>query len=354
MRKYTWGTRITPLAVIARSPCDEAIQGPRDAASGLLRFARNDGVGSFNSSRSVGGWCGTRNDGIFRSIYEGLLSRYGSRPYAFAPQEIIMTASTSPAPRARTCLGVLLAAGEGVRMRSLRAKPLHEVAGRSMLAHAMKALAGAGAERIAVVVGPGCGRGRRRGAAAWVGRRNPCSGGAARHRARRARREVVDRTRLGRHSRDLRRRAVASRRNSARLARRSGRGGRARRARLRGRRSRRLWPTRRARRRAGRDPRAEGCEPSRTRDPPLQRRAARDLGRAGARMARSRARRQRRARVLSDRPRRDRRRQGACRHRAARRRGRGHGRERPRPARARRGRDAAAAAHRGDAGGARR
>jgi bifunctional UDP-N-acetylglucosamine pyrophosphorylase / glucosamine-1-phosphate N-acetyltransferase len=65
-----------------------------------------------------------------------------------------MTASTSPAPRARTCLGVLLAAGEGVRMRSLRAKPLHEVAGRSMLAHAMKALAGAGAERIAVVVGP--------------------------------------------------------------------------------------------------------------------------------------------------------------------------------------------------------
>ncbi len=66
-----------------------------------------------------------------------------------------MTASTSPAPRARTCLGVLLAAGEGVRMRSVRAKPLHEVAGRSMLAHAMKALAGAGAERIAVVVGPG-------------------------------------------------------------------------------------------------------------------------------------------------------------------------------------------------------
>ncbi|MFZ2109072.1 MAG: NTP transferase domain-containing protein, partial [Roseiarcus sp.] len=66
-----------------------------------------------------------------------------------------MTASTSQAPRARTCLGVLLAAGEGVRMRSARAKPLHEVAGRSMLAHAMKALAGAGAERIAVVVGPG-------------------------------------------------------------------------------------------------------------------------------------------------------------------------------------------------------
>src|SRR5271163_2868531 len=34
--------------------------------------------------------------GIFPSIYEGLLSRYGSSPQAFAPQEIIMTASTSP------------------------------------------------------------------------------------------------------------------------------------------------------------------------------------------------------------------------------------------------------------------
>jgi hypothetical protein len=29
--------------VIARSSCDEAIQGPRDAAPGLLRCARNDG-----------------------------------------------------------------------------------------------------------------------------------------------------------------------------------------------------------------------------------------------------------------------------------------------------------------------
>src|ERR1700722_20390032 len=73
----------------------------------------------------------------------------------FASEEKTMTASTSQAPRARSCLGILLAAGEGVRMRSARAKPLHEVAGRSMLAHALKALIGAGAERIAVVVGPG-------------------------------------------------------------------------------------------------------------------------------------------------------------------------------------------------------
>jgi bifunctional UDP-N-acetylglucosamine pyrophosphorylase/glucosamine-1-phosphate N-acetyltransferase len=40
-------------------------------------------------------------------------------------------------------------------MRSARAKPLHEIAGRSMLGHALRALTGAGAERIAVVAGPG-------------------------------------------------------------------------------------------------------------------------------------------------------------------------------------------------------
>jgi hypothetical protein len=40
------GDRSRPLAllaVIARSPCDEAIQGPRTVAPGLLRCARNDG-----------------------------------------------------------------------------------------------------------------------------------------------------------------------------------------------------------------------------------------------------------------------------------------------------------------------
>ena len=56
--------------------------------------------------------------------------------------------------KTRSCLGILLAAGEGKRMRSARAKPLHEVAGQSMLAHALRALVGAGADSIAVVVGP--------------------------------------------------------------------------------------------------------------------------------------------------------------------------------------------------------
>jgi bifunctional UDP-N-acetylglucosamine pyrophosphorylase/glucosamine-1-phosphate N-acetyltransferase len=55
----------------------------------------------------------------------------------------------------RHCLAVILAAGEGKRMRSGKAKVLHEIAGRSMLAHVLAAVGAAGATRIAVVVGPG-------------------------------------------------------------------------------------------------------------------------------------------------------------------------------------------------------
>jgi bifunctional UDP-N-acetylglucosamine pyrophosphorylase/glucosamine-1-phosphate N-acetyltransferase len=56
---------------------------------------------------------------------------------------------------ARSCLAILLAAGEGTRMRSARPKVLHEIGGRSLLGHALTALATAGADRIVVVVGPG-------------------------------------------------------------------------------------------------------------------------------------------------------------------------------------------------------
>src|SRR4051812_49713779 len=57
-------------------------------------------------------------------------------------------------PSRRSCLAVVLAAGEGTRMRSARRKVLHEIAGRSMLGHVMAAIAAAGATREAVVVGP--------------------------------------------------------------------------------------------------------------------------------------------------------------------------------------------------------
>jgi bifunctional UDP-N-acetylglucosamine pyrophosphorylase / glucosamine-1-phosphate N-acetyltransferase len=54
----------------------------------------------------------------------------------------------------RTCLAIVLAAGESSRMRSARPKVLHELAGRSMLAHVLSSLVEAGAARTVVVVGP--------------------------------------------------------------------------------------------------------------------------------------------------------------------------------------------------------
>ena len=55
----------------------------------------------------------------------------------------------------RTCLAIVLAAGEGTRMRSARPKVLHAIAGQSLLAHVLAAVRGAGGTSTAVVVGPG-------------------------------------------------------------------------------------------------------------------------------------------------------------------------------------------------------
>src|SRR5689334_18655052 len=49
---------------------------------------------------------------------------------------------------------IILAAGEGTRMKSQKPKVLHEVAGRSMLAQVLDAVRGAGLERAVVVAGP--------------------------------------------------------------------------------------------------------------------------------------------------------------------------------------------------------
>ena len=55
----------------------------------------------------------------------------------------------------RTSLAVVLAAGEGTRMKSRLPKVLHPIAGLPMIAHVLKALQAAKIDRIAVVVGPG-------------------------------------------------------------------------------------------------------------------------------------------------------------------------------------------------------
>lgn len=54
----------------------------------------------------------------------------------------------------RTCLSIVLAAGEGTRMKSARPKVLHEVAGLSMVGHVLRAVAAAGGTAAAVIVGP--------------------------------------------------------------------------------------------------------------------------------------------------------------------------------------------------------
>src|SRR5665213_2284963 len=56
---------------------------------------------------------------------------------------------------ARTCLAIVLAAGEGTRMRSPRPKVLHAVAGQSLLAHVLAAVGQAGVTATVVVIGPG-------------------------------------------------------------------------------------------------------------------------------------------------------------------------------------------------------
>jgi bifunctional UDP-N-acetylglucosamine pyrophosphorylase / glucosamine-1-phosphate N-acetyltransferase len=55
----------------------------------------------------------------------------------------------------RTSLAIVLAAGEGTRMRSALPKVLHAIAGRSLLAHVLAAAAEARVTATAIVVGPG-------------------------------------------------------------------------------------------------------------------------------------------------------------------------------------------------------
>ncbi len=57
--------------------------------------------------------------------------------------------------RGKNCLSIVLAAGEGTRMRSALPKVLHAIAGQSLLAHVLDAVRGAGETSVAVVVGAG-------------------------------------------------------------------------------------------------------------------------------------------------------------------------------------------------------
>ncbi len=60
-----------------------------------------------------------------------------------------------PIMSARSCLSVILAAGEGTRMKSALPKVLHAVAGLPLVSHVIDAAAAAGSGALAVVVGHG-------------------------------------------------------------------------------------------------------------------------------------------------------------------------------------------------------
>ena len=57
-------------------------------------------------------------------------------------------------PAHRRCLALVLAAGEGTRMRSNTPKVLHEIAGRSLIGHVLASVTAAGADQVVVVIGP--------------------------------------------------------------------------------------------------------------------------------------------------------------------------------------------------------
>ncbi len=54
----------------------------------------------------------------------------------------------------RTCLAIVLAAGEGTRMRTRLPKVLHAVGGRTLLSHVLASAQAAGCGAVAVVIGP--------------------------------------------------------------------------------------------------------------------------------------------------------------------------------------------------------
>ncbi|HWM48562.1 MAG TPA: bifunctional UDP-N-acetylglucosamine diphosphorylase/glucosamine-1-phosphate N-acetyltransferase GlmU [Xanthobacteraceae bacterium] len=65
-----------------------------------------------------------------------------------------MNSSHPESVSSRSCLAIVLAAGEGTRMRSATPKVLHQIGGRSLLAHALASVAAAGGSKVAVVIAP--------------------------------------------------------------------------------------------------------------------------------------------------------------------------------------------------------
>ena len=226
---------------------------------------------------------------------------------------------------ARTCLAIVLAAGEGTRMRSARPKVLHAVAGQSLLAHVLTAVGAAGTTATAVVVGPGQDEVAAEAKRVLPGVAHIRAARAARHRARGAGGEGRDRKTAGRYSGRLRRHAVDPA-GDARAVARAARQGRGRRgAGVSAGRSDRLWPADHVGRRADRHPRGGRCQPARAQNRSVQRRHHGARRQKRARHLAADRRPQSQTRILSHRCGRDR-----ARHEAAGGRGRSRGGRRAR------------------------
>src|ERR1700749_3924979 len=77
------------------------------------------------------------------------------RPVEAAASSALSIRSHSPVSDAPLAAVIVLAAGEGTRMKSRRPKVLHELGGRSLLGHVLAAVGPLGAPRTAVVIGAG-------------------------------------------------------------------------------------------------------------------------------------------------------------------------------------------------------
>src|SRR5699024_11688020 len=73
----------------------------------------------------------------------------GSQPR----EDRVTDQSAPPTPHSSVAAVVVLAAGAGTRMKSAKSKLLHEVAGRSLVSHAIRSGESIGPHQLVVVVG---------------------------------------------------------------------------------------------------------------------------------------------------------------------------------------------------------
>ena len=96
-----------------------------------------------------------RQDRCLWSTQWGFESLTGSTPAALSEPAATPRRTPVTDSAAHVSAVIVLAAGEGKRMRSATPKVLHEIGGRSLVGHAVAAADVLGAERLVVVVGHG-------------------------------------------------------------------------------------------------------------------------------------------------------------------------------------------------------